>query len=68
MMICCFRKYKADIEAYISKLIARESTESAHDPRHNSLPKLPWRVWFCCLLSLHYWLHCNVWPSDYYSV
>jgi len=37
----CVRKYKADIEAYISKLITKEATT-----RHpSSLPRLPWQVW-----------------------
>jgi len=42
LVIMYFRKYKADIEGYVSKLMSRESTAS-----HSSVPRLPWRVWFC---------------------
>jgi len=44
MYVMYFRKYKSDIEGYISKMIMRESPVSAVDTNRSNIPRLPWRV------------------------
>ena len=44
LVIVNFRKYKADIEAYISTLVRRDSAVSSSNAIHDNVPRLPWRV------------------------